>query len=180
MSSAVSKAVLPSLAPESNPSKANQQFLRFQLGTSTAAMLPTSQLAEVIKIPIGKIVPLPHMPAWVTGVYNWRGEILWMLDLGHLIGLAPWYVKSTNVSNHIAIAIDLGDASTGKGNQMLGLIVNRVDDIEWLNPDGIQSPPPSAVTPGLIPFLRGYWLSNSGEMLAVLDSRAIAAAMPQS
>ena len=116
---------------------------------------------------------------WVTGVYNWRGEILWMVDLGHLIGLAPWYIKAANVSSHIAIAINIAHASGGKGNQMLGLIVSRVDDIEWLNPDGIQSPPPSAVTPGLVPFLRGYWLSNSGEMLAVLDSRAIAAAMPQ-
>ena len=166
--------------PETDRPKTDQQFLRFHLGANTAAMLPIAQLAEVLKIPLGKIVPLPHMPAWVAGVYNWRGEILWMVDLGHLVGLAPWYAQTTNRLHHIAIAIDVSTLSPGSGKQMLGLMVNAVDDIGWLNPDEIQSPPAAAVSPGLVPYLRGYWLGADRKMWSVLDGFAIAAAMPKS
>ena len=52
--------------------------------------------------------------------------------------------------------------------------------MEWCNPDEIQSPPLSAVTPELVPFLRGYWLKSNGEILVVLDGNSIIAGMPQS
>jgi positive phototaxis protein PixI len=51
--------------------------------------------------------------------------------------------------------------------------------MEWCSPDGIQSPPSAPVTPELAPFLRGYWVKSSGEMLAVLDGTAITEAMPK-
>jgi positive phototaxis protein PixI len=62
---------------------------------------------------------------------------------------------------------------------MLGLVVNRVEDIEWCNTDLIQSPPSSTVTPSLVPFLRGYWLKSDDEILPVIDGKAILAAMPK-
>jgi positive phototaxis protein PixI len=69
------------------------------------------------------------------------------------------------------------DRKTGK--KVLGLLVNRVEDMEWCNPDNIQSPPASAVTPELVPYLRGYWLKPNGEILVVLDGDSIIAGMPQ-
>jgi positive phototaxis protein PixI len=68
---------------------------------------------------------------------------------------------------------------TNVNSQMLGMVVNRVEDIEWCNADWIQSPPSSTVTPELMPFLRGYWLKSNGEMLVVIDGKAIIAAMPK-
>ncbi|GBF83605.1 CheW protein [Aphanothece sacrum FPU3] len=62
---------------------------------------------------------------------------------------------------------------------MLGLVVSGVEDIEWCNPAEIQSPPASAVTPSLAPFLRGYWLKTQGDMFVILDGEAIMAAMPK-
>ncbi|HAG85438.1 MAG TPA: chemotaxis protein CheW [Cyanobacteria bacterium UBA11162] len=161
---------------------ATEQFLRFHMMPDTNALLPIPQLTEVLSIPIGQIVPISHMPAWVMGVYNWRGEILWMVDIGHLVGLTPWYQQTTNASAHTAIVLhirSLQTSSTTIKSQMLGLVVNRIEDIEWCNPDTIQSPPSSPVTPELAPFLRGYWLKATGEMLAVLDGEAIIAAMPK-
>ena len=176
----VSQALLPStedIAPSSS-----EQLLRFHLAPDMTALLPLPQLTEVLNISMGQIVPISHMPNWVMGVYNWRGEILWMVDLNHLVGLTPWYQQTRNGSTHTAIVLNVraNNATTKNKNQMLGLVVNRVEDIEWCNPDWIQSPPASAVTPELAPFLRGYWLKSSGEMLAVLDGEAIAAVMPQS
>jgi len=164
-----------------------QQFLRFHLLPDTTAMLPVHQMTEVLTIPIAQIVPIPHMPAWVMGVYNWRGEILWIVDLGHLIGLYPLSQQANSRSTYTAIVIHSTQPASGRqqaasfkaGTKMLGLLLNRVEDMEWCNPDSIQSPPLSAVTPELVPFLRGYWLKSNGEILVVLDSNSIIAGMPQ-
>jgi positive phototaxis protein PixI len=160
-----------------------QQFLQFLLVPDTKVMLPVFQLTEVLKIPYGQIVPIPHMPSWVMGVYNWRGEILWMVDLGQLVGLTPWHQQPVSFSTHKALVIHSGWAknseNTGARGQMLGLVVADIEDIEWCNLDEIHSPPASAVTPELVPFLRGYWLNSNGEMVIAIDGEAIMAAMPK-
>ncbi|MDJ0703470.1 MAG: chemotaxis protein CheW [Leptolyngbyaceae cyanobacterium MO_188.B28] len=159
-----------------------EQLLRLHLLPDTTALLPVAQLTEVLKIPIGQITPMPHMPDWVMGIYNWRGEILWMIDLGSLAGLMPWYRRAMSASNYAAIVLDTKSSkslSKDTGKQTLGLVVNRVEDIEWCNPNSIQSPPASGGANGLIPFSRGYWRTPDGEMRTVLDSEAIFEAMPK-
>lgn len=160
----------------------SEQFLRFRLGEDTAAIVPIAQLTEVLSIPLGGIIPIPHLPGWVMGVFNWRGEILWTVDLGHLVGLTPWHQQAiSSYSNHKAIVLH-GHSRTQirAKNQMLGLVVSQVEGIEWCNPDEIQSPPSSAIAPELVPFLRGYWVKSDGEILVALDGEAIIAAMPSS
>lgn len=178
----LSRGTASGITPEKT--SVGEQFLRFHLLPDTAAMLPVQQMTEVLTIPIAQVVPIPHMPAWVMGVYNWRGEILWMVDIGQLIGLYP-LSQSTSRSTYTVIVIhssqhaDKQAGSQKTGRNMLGLLVNRIEDMEWCNPDGIQSPPLPAVTPELVPFLRGYWLKSNGEIIAVLDSNSIIAGMPQ-
>ena len=173
----------PLLLPIDSASlQASEQFLRFRLFPNTIALLPVPQLTEVLTIRSSQIVPIFHMPAWVMGVYNWRGEILWMVDLGHLVGLTPWHQQPSSASACTAIVLQTrsGRATpTNVKSQMLGLVVNRVEDIEWCNTDLIQSPPSSTVTPSLVPFLRGYWLKSDDEILPVIDGKAILAAMPK-
>ncbi|MDJ0897943.1 MAG: chemotaxis protein CheW [Xenococcus sp. MO_188.B8] len=159
-----------------------EQFLRFHIEPETKIMLPIEQVTEVLKIGVGKVVPIPQMPSWVMGVYNWRGEILWIVDLGHLIGLNPWYQQEVNATNHTAVVLSYSNQSHNNRNKSqisLGLIMTRVEDIEWCNPDGIQSPPASAITSALAPFLRGYWVKPDGQIILVLDGDAIITAMPQ-
>jgi positive phototaxis protein PixI len=147
--------------------------------------LPIQQLTEVLTIPKNQIVPIFHMPTWVMGVYNWRGEILWMVDLGHLVGLTPWYQQVSNTSAFTALVLQADSQQITSTNtksqksQMLGVVVNRVEDIEWCNPSEIQSPPSSSVTPELVPFLRGYWLKSNGEMLMIIDGKALITSMPK-
>jgi positive phototaxis protein PixI len=157
------------------------QFLRFKLYPSMQVMLPLQEITEVLKIQFGQIVPIPQMPAWVMGVYNWRGDILWMLDLGHLIGLNSWYQQEFNHSNQTAIVLSPHQARNQTNITIhLGLVIADVEDIEICDTATIQSPPSSAVTTQLAPFLRGYWLQPDGEMILVLDGEAIVAAMPKS
>ena len=165
-------------------SEMGEQFLQLSLPKMTV-LLPVCQLTEVLTIPVGQIVPMPHMPPYVIGVFNWRGEILWMVDLGHLCGLTPWYEQSTYGSTHSAVVLQLrrrqstspAQKATSAKSQTLGLVVNKVGDIEQCNPDAIQSLPSSTSTPKLAPLLRGYWWKPEGDMFAVLDGEAIIGAM---
>ena len=165
------------------PKNEEEQFLRFRLEPSTKVMLPIEQITEVLKIAIGHIVPIPEMPSWVMGVYNWRGEILWMLDLGHLIGLNSWYEQGINATNYTALVLSESNHKNAKVKAMerasLGLIITQVEDIEWCNPGVIHSPPASAITAELAPFLRGYWLKPDGETIWTLNGSAIFAVMSQ-
>src|ERR687886_831374 len=142
----VQQALLP--PTEKASSKALEQFLRFHLLPNTTALLPIQQLIEVLTIPTGQIVPISHMPPWVMGVYNWRGEILWMIDLGHLVGLTPWHQQDNSTSACTVIVLQSHanqSRDTNIKSLMLGLVVNLVEDIEWCNPDLMQSPPSSTM-----------------------------------
>lgn len=160
---------------------AGTQFLRLYLVPETKLLLPIDKLTEVLTIPLGQIVPIPHVPPWVMGVYNWRGEILWMIDLGQLVGLTPWHQQTVNSSSYMSVVLNSepnGDDSNNSGTH-LGLVVTKVEDLEWCQLELMQSLPSSMMTTELASFLQGYWLKPSGEMLVVLDIEAIMAAMPK-
>lgn len=163
-----------------------QQFLRFHLLPDTTALLPVYQMTEVLTISLNQIVPIPHMPAWIVGVYNWRGEILWIVDLGHLIGLASIHQQTLRRLTYTTIVIHATQQGVGRqrlgnrltGRKMLGLVVTQVEDMEWCDTNLIQAPLPASVSPELAPFLRGYWMKSNGEMLHILDGESIFAEMP--
>jgi positive phototaxis protein PixI len=161
-----------------------EQFLRLNIVPETTALLPIQQIAEVLSIPVAQITPIPHMPAWVMGVHNWRGEILWIIDLGHLCGLTPWYQQKTNPSAYETIVLQThhskGEATFPHPKwQTLGLVVGQIEDSEWCDPQVIQSLPTSTVNSEFERFLRGFWWKSNDDMLAVLDGEAIMRAMPK-
>jgi positive phototaxis protein PixI len=158
-----------------------EQFLRLYL-LSTPVLLPVNQMTEVLTIPAGQIIPISHMPAWVMGVYNWRGEVLWMVDFGHLCGLAPWYEQRV-ISAHAAVVLQVrlsvnSDSKTSAKSKTLGLVINQIGEMEWCEPHQIQPLSISAPTPEIAKFLRGYWWNGNDDMLAVLNGEAIAEVMP--
>lgn len=170
-----------SLPTTEDANRTGEQFLRMHLVPNTSVLLPLQQLVEVLSIPISQIVPIPHMPPWTMGAYNWRGEVLWMVDLGHLGGLTPWYAQSTHHSMHSAVVLRVSEepSATKAKSQLLGLVVDRVEEVEWCDPAMIQQLPSPMVRFELARFLRGYWPKENDAMLAVLDGNAILAAMPK-
>lgn len=181
MSDLVSQSYQSQLHSKLASKAEKKQFLKFYLYESSKAMLPIKQITEVLKIQFNQIVPIPQMPAWVMGVHNWRGDILWMVDLSHLMGFSPWYQKSTHRSRHTAIVLSPNNEqsrlnTTNRIN--LGLVVSKVEDIEMFNVADIQVPPGSNSNTQMEKFLQGYWLEPTEEMMMVLDEEAIVAAMP--
>lgn len=163
------------------PSYGQEQFLRFSLDPQTSALLPLQYSVEVLHLPGKEIVPIFFMPAWVTGVYNLRGEILWIVDLGHLLGLAPCYQQVPMSSSLTTIVLNpaSNQTTTKARNQLLGCIVRQLEAIEYCHPNQIQSPTPTHQTHRLLSFLQGYWSKSEQEKLAVLNMDAIVAAMPK-
>lgn len=159
-----------------------EQFLQLKLAPKVPALLSLQQMTEVLTISPGRIIPIPEMPAWVMGVYNWRGQILWMVDLGHLCGFTPWYQQASSVLVHKAVVLRIhpeGSPNYVK-NQMLGLVVDQVEDVEWLDPAGIQTLVPTMTQPQFEKLVRGYWPKSNSELLAILDGAAIFTAISES
>ena len=176
-----------------------ESFLRFYLLSNLPVLLSVNQLAEILTLSLGQIVPMFEMPDWVMGVYNWRGEVLWMIDLNHFLGLTPWYQQSDYSSKHTVVVLK-SQSQTGDAQKeaVLGLVVNRVEDMVFCPPESIQplSEPllseflsnRISTVPEIQPFLRGYWHSSAGksteesigDLNLVLEGAAIMSAMPTS
>jgi positive phototaxis protein PixI len=147
-----------------------RQFLTFPLGGNTSAMLPVSQLAEVLTVPYIEIMPIPDLPVWVLGVNNWRGEMLWVIDLASLAGLPPLSQQQTGFSN---CKVVISKVQVDGQPVYLGSAVQDVEEMYWCPVNAIVSPPAAVITPGLAPFLAGYTLGSAGQMLMALDAAAI-------
>ena len=164
------------------PNFIGEQFLRLYLDSETGALLPITQLTEVLNVSCSQVMPIPHMHSWMMGVYNWRGEILWLVDLANLVGITPLYQQALTSSSHTVIVLEapLAEAdSTGNDRKTLGLVVNQVGNIENCNPDLIKNIAFPAINTKLEAFLRGYWCKSDYEMLAIFHLDSIWEAISQ-
>jgi len=146
----------------SQPLEVKEQFLAFALDDQTRGILAIAQVVEVLSVPSFEIISLPHMSECIVGVYNWRGEILWMVDLGEFLGYSP----TATARQKTAIVVHV------EGLHM-GWIVSQVEDTVWHRRDAIQPVPPMAFAPEIEPYLRGYLLQADGNTSLILDAVTI-------
>lgn len=167
-------------APPEQPSSDStlaeqQQFLRLNITPETVALLPIKELSEVLNISTEQITPMPYMLPWIMGTHNWQGNILWLIDLGYLIGLQP-LGQQVSASSYTAAILQFRFPNT---NQAVGVVVNQVGNIERLNINSIQPPSLAPENKELAKLLQGYWLKSEQELLAVLKPDAIVQAISQ-
>lgn len=163
------------------PNFIGEQFLRLYLDGETGALLPISQLTEVLNISCSQVMPIPHMHPWIMGVYNWRGEILWLVDLAHLVGITPMYQQALTSANYTVVVLEGAEEEDSMENERkaVGLVINQVGNIETCNPDLIKDISSASIDSKLEAFLRGYWCKSDYEMLAVFQLDAIWEAISQ-
>ncbi|MBW4522691.1 MAG: chemotaxis protein CheW [Scytolyngbya sp. HA4215-MV1] len=155
---------MTSIAP---PQSSTQQFLSFRLSSTTQAMISTQKLTEILSVSLSQIISIPDVPSQVMGVCNWRGEILWLVDLALLLGFEPLFSQRDYQAGYRAIVVHHRDYT-------LGLMVDRVSQMLWCDPQQFQPIPSTQMTPTLSRCLQGYWLSEAGETFLVLNAEAIA------
>lgn len=138
--------------------------LRFFVPSGEEFALPASGIREVISSPPDRITPIPNVSPLLLGTLNVRGRVIWVADLGQFLGeSAPLNTDRAEIS---VIAVEDQD-------MMLGLAIERIVGMDWLDIDEIQMP--TSIPDGMAPFLRGEWLSGQGsnQFLRLLDQIAI-------
>ncbi|MDZ8183599.1 MAG: chemotaxis protein CheW [Nostoc sp. ChiSLP02] len=143
-----------------------QKFLSFHLGIRDTAVISLEHITEVVQVSLPEICGVPQMPSCVLGIYNWRGEMLWLVDLEAMLGYPPISQGSNLLSKMMAIVLEYE-------NKSLGLLVRQLMDIEWLDTKQIKPPNSELFDPKMSAFLDGYFINDSKEMILNLDALAI-------
>lgn len=73
-----------------------EQFLTFSLSLEQQALLPTQQLLEIVKVNLSQITAIAGLEPYVMGIYNWRGDVIWVVDLASMLGFTPIYAQEDN------------------------------------------------------------------------------------
>jgi purine-binding chemotaxis protein CheW len=130
--------------------------LTFTLGHERYA-IESRFLREIVRVT--DITPVPDTPEFFAGVANVRGEILALVDLRKLFGLAV--TGLTDLSRIVVVGL-LERAE-------LGLLADAVHEVTTLRSDGLLPPPgPVATAPDCL-------LGVTEDALVVLDGEALLA-----
>src|SRR5919202_989161 len=140
------------------PPETGERLLRFPLGLQDSALLPLEQITEILRVNVAEILPVPEMASCVLGICNWRGEMLWLIDLNHLVGspLVSWAA----VASPVAIVVQIN-------HQSVGLVVQQVNDIELHELQQLQPAAIGLFPPRLLPFILGALPGDCGTVLDV-------------
>jgi positive phototaxis protein PixI len=148
----------------------SQQWLRFDLSEEFTALIEIERVVEVVDIPRDRVVPIPDLPPAVLGVYNWRGEILWIVDLSMLLGIGS-LVKLGDRVRLLPTTI-VSHPSQGV-RHVLGLVVDRIADLESGEIQPIDLATSTNSQGQLSQFISNYGRTANAEILAVLDAQSI-------
>ena len=97
-----------------------------------ALALPISRVREIIEY--GQLTPVPMMPSYVLGVLNLRGNVVPVVDLAGRFGAGK-----TEIGRRTCIIILELPAS--EGMQLVGLVVDAVDEVLDIDEGQIEPPP---------------------------------------
>ncbi len=112
-------------------------------------------VTELERVP--KITLVPHVPAWVRGVTNLRGDILSVIDMRTFLGLDS---SPSHSARMLVVRLLHEEFATG-------LLVDGVDRIVAVTPEQI-TPPESALEGPLAPYLSGI-CEIDDRIVAILD-----------
>jgi positive phototaxis protein PixI len=143
-----------------------QKFLSFNLGSRDQAVIDLQHISEVLRISLAEICVVPQMPNCVLGIYSWRGEMLWMVDIEEMLGYPSLLQGSNLLTKIMAIVLE-------KDGKYLGLLVRQLTDIEWMDTQQMKIPSPELFYPAMSGYLQGYFTNGSEQMIFNLDALAI-------
>ena len=167
----------------SNQQSELSKFLRFYFSPKDTALLPLKNVKEVLNIPLMGILPVPHMADCLIGIYNYRGEILWLVDLGAQLGFIPSTEFIKGITSAGELSLKNTTALSNKGitltndlptitiiviqneDKYLGIVVPKVVDIEMHDLQEMQYPSEDLFSPNILPFLEGYLVRSSSPLL---------------
>jgi purine-binding chemotaxis protein CheW len=118
--------------------------------------LPMDAVAEVGRTP--SVTRVPGTPAWVSGVTNWRGRILGVLDLRLLLG-----VPAEGDDGRLVVLARNGVA--------VGVVAERVDGVIVVDADALE--PALLTLPAEAGALLEGQLTDEHGPVGVVDAGAV-------
>ena len=67
-------------------SREGELCLRFEVPSGNEFALAASGVREVMSVYLDRITPIPNASPFFLGTYNWRGQVIWIADLGQFLG----------------------------------------------------------------------------------------------
>lgn len=136
------------------------QIVTFQVGGEEYG-LDIRFITEVVR-PL-KITTLPRMPVFVEGVINLRGVIIPIVDLRKRFALAT--ISDNHRTMRMMITRGAVPGASGAGRELLGLVVDRVDEVIHVPKNDIE-PAPEAATGDQVDFITG--MGKVGDRLIIM------------
>ena len=146
--------------------------LRFDVASGNEFALAASGVREVMSVYVDRITPIPNASPFFLGTYNWRGQVIWVADLGQFLGDR---VLVNTDQNEVSLLI------VEEQELIMGFAVHTVANTEWL--DINQMAPVGATTDSEQPqipaairsFVKGVYttIGSGTSELRLLDQAAI-------
>ncbi|MCS6960676.1 MAG: chemotaxis protein CheW [Pseudanabaenaceae cyanobacterium SKYGB_i_bin29] len=135
------------------------RFLQFPLG-GYEFLFPLANLQEIFSINLAQVTLMPGLEKYVLGIYNWRGNLAWLVDLQELLT----GIGSNFRENCLCLLMPLE-------GQYLGMVVEQVEGIATLNNTDLLPLTAQIVDPIPSRFIQGYYLQD--KPLLVLEPQGI-------
>jgi purine-binding chemotaxis protein CheW len=100
-------------------------------------------------------------PPWLAGIMNLRGDVVVVLDLSRLLGMAPTVITD---ESRIVLARHAG--------RRAGLLVDGLAELRAAPPDRLE-PAPVTLAPEVAALLSGILTFSPGEVVRILDLPAL-------
>jgi len=156
----------PNIAPDNQElqTPVGELYLRFYLPSEDEFALSAVGIREVMQQPIDRITPIPNASPLLLGTINLRGQVVWVADLGQFLGDSSRL--NTNRAEIPVIVIE-------EQETILGLAVESLGDMEWLDPDKLGSA--ASIPDQIALYVQGEWIlgQESKKTLRLLDHLAI-------
>jgi len=136
----------------------------FTIASGDALALSAVGVREVVAVSPDRITPVPNTSPLLLGILNLRGQVIWVTDTGKFLGDdTPLNTDRPELS---VIAIEDDEL-------IVGLAVNQVKGMEWLNTEQIK--PATNISDNMAPFIRGEWVleGEQQQIVKLLDPLAI-------
>ncbi len=146
------------------------KFLEFQLPEDTIGLILAEKVQEIITVSLSEVLPVPEMDESILGIYNWRSEMLWMIDLEALLGYDSYILKESNISEE---KIELMTMVVEYKGKYLGLAVKNIRDIVAYDERILSTSVRELFSERLQEFMKGYFKEKNQKFVILLDLKAI-------
>jgi twitching motility protein PilI len=136
------------------------EYFCLELGPQIQVALPLDSMVEVLKITPDQICAIPGVDQSLLGVMNWRGQLLWMVNLGDLLGIRKTHLAIAHPTLHALPAVVIAQENPHK---QLACVVSELKGIVDITTDEIQ-PISKQLFTKVHPYVKG-WVQLDGSIL---------------